>query len=133
MAEPTLEAAKKIVPMIRANLDKIGSDCQLPPDLAKAMNDAGLLRLYAPKVLGGPELDPISAFHVVEEIGKVDGSAGWCSFNGTALTSSVSRITMDAAKELFGDPPNVSASGSARPQGTAKATDGGYIINGRCN
>ena len=131
MAEPTLEAARNIVPMIRANLDKIDSDCQLPPDLAKSMNDAGLLRLYVPKVLGGPELDPVSAFHVVEEIGQVDGSAGWCSFNGTALTASVSRISVDAAKELFGDPPNVSASGSARPQGTAKITDGGYIINGR--
>ena len=131
MAETLLEAAKSIVPMIRANLVKIDSDCQLPPDLAKTMNDAGLLRLYVPKALGGPELDPVTAFHVVEEIGKVDGSAGWCSFNGTALTASVSRITMDAAKELFGDPPNVSASGSARPQGTAKVTDGGYVINGR--
>ena len=133
MAETVLEAARKVVPMIRANLDKIDSDCQLPPELAKTMNDAGLLRLYVPKVLGGPELDPVTAFHVVEEIGQADGSAGWCSFNGTALTAAVSRITMDAAKELFGDPPDVSASGSARSGGTARVTDGGYIISGRWN
>ena len=131
MPDSLLDAAEKIIPMIRANLDKIDSDCQLPSDLAKSMNDAGLLRLYVPKVLGGPELDPLSAFRVVETIGKVDGSAGWCSFNGTALTAGVSRITVEAAKELFGDPPNISASGSARPLGTATVTDGGYMINGR--
>jgi len=133
MAESLLEAAKKLSPMIKANLDRIDSECQLPADLAKTMNDQGLLGLYVPKVLGGPELDPIAAFHVVEEISSADGSAGWCSFNGTALTSSVSRLSAEAAKELFGDPPNVSASGSARSGGTAKITEGGYVVSGRWN
>ena len=133
MAETLLEAAKKLVPMIRANLDRMDSECQLPPELAQAMNDQGLLRLYVPKVLGGPELDPLTAFHVVEEISRADGSAGWCSFNGTALTAASSRISIQAAKELFGDPPDVSASGSARSGGTAKVTQGGFIVSGRWN
>ena len=111
MPDSLLDATEKIIPMIRANLDKIDSDCQLPSDLAKSMNDAGLLRLYVPKVLGGPELDPLSAFRVVETIGKVDGSAGWCSFNGTALTAGVYRFTVEAAYEVFGDPAKISASG----------------------
>ena len=133
MAETLLDVAKKLAPMIRANLDRIDSECQLPPELAQAMNDQGLLGLYVPKALGGPELDPLTAFHVVEEISKADGSAGWCSFNGTALTAASSRITIQAAKELFGDPPDVSASGSARSGGTAKVTQGGYIVAGRWN
>ncbi|MEE3249343.1 MAG: acyl-CoA dehydrogenase family protein, partial [Chloroflexota bacterium] len=111
----------------------IDSDCQLPPDLAKAMNDEGLFRLYVPKVLGGPELDPITAYHVVEDISRADGSAGWCSFNGTALTAAVSRISVKAAKELFGDPPDVGGSGSARSGGTARVTEGGYVVSGRWN
>ena len=133
MAEDLLEAAKNLAPMIRANLGRIESECQLPPELAAAMAEKGLLGLYVPKCLGGPQLDPITAFHVVEEISKVDGSAGWCSFNGTALTSAVSRITVAAAKELFGDPPEVSGSGSARSGGTAKLTAGGYVVSGRWN
>ncbi|HCL25234.1 MAG TPA: hypothetical protein DHW65_02655 [Dehalococcoidia bacterium] len=128
---PTFAAAKNIVPMIASNVEQIASECSLPPVLSKIMNDAGLFRLYVPKILGGPELDPISAFYVVELIGKTDGSAGWCSFNGTALTSAVSRLSVEAAKELFGDPPDVSASGSARSSGTAKVVDGGYLVNGR--
>ena len=133
MPHSMLDAAKKITPIIKDNLDRIDSDCQLPPELAKAMNDEGLFRLYVPKVLGGPELDPITAYHVVEEISRADGSAGWCSFNGTALTAAVSRISVEAAKELFGDPPDIGGSGSARSGGTARVTEGGYVVSGRWN
>ena len=133
MPENMLEAAKSMLPMIRANLSQIDSECQLPADLAEAMAEKGLFGLYVPEVLGGPELDPITAFPVVEAISRVDGSAGWCCFNGTALTSAVGRITVEAAKELFGDPPSVRASGSARSGGTATVTPGGYILSGRWN
>ena len=133
MAETLLEAAKKFVPMIRADLDRIDSECQLPPELAEAMAQKGLFGLYVPRSLGGPEADPITAFPVVEEISRADGSAGWCCFNGTALTAAVSRISVEAVKELFGDPPDIRGSGSARSGGTAKLTDGGYMLNGRWN
>ena len=128
-----IDAAKSLVPSIYANLERIDSECQLPPDLAAAMAREKLFGLYVPKCLGGPELDPITAFHVVEEISKTDGSAGWCSFNGSAVTSAVSRLSVEAAKELFGDPPDIRGSGSARPEGTAKLTSGGYVISGRWN
>ncbi|MDA0263232.1 MAG: acyl-CoA dehydrogenase family protein [Chloroflexi bacterium] len=133
MAENLLDAAKHFVPIIRANLERIDSDRQLPERLAMDMAKKGLFGLYVPKVLGGPESDPITAFHVVEEISQADGSTGWCSFNGTALTSSVSRISIQAAKELFGDPPDIRGSGSARSGGTAKVAEGGYIVTGRWN
>lgn len=133
MAKTLLQSAKKLLPLIRANLDRIDSECQLPPELAEAMSQKGLFGMYVPKALGGPESDPITAFHVVEAISSVDGSTGWCSFNGTALTAAVSRITIAAAKELFGDPPEVSGSGSARSGGTATVVDGGYTVTGRWN
>lgn len=133
MAENLLDAAKNLVPLIIANLDQIDSECQLPLELAEVMAQKGLFSLYVPKSLGGPELDPVTAFYVVEEISKADGSTGWCSFNGTALTAAVSRITVAAAKELFGDPPDIRGSGSARSGGTAKLTEGGYFVSGRWN
>ena len=36
-------------------------------------------------------------------------------------------------KRFFGDPPEILGSGSARPEGTATVTEGGYLINGRWN
>ena len=128
-----IAAAKKIAPEIVENLDRIDADRQLPAELAGKMAEKGLFGLYVPRELGGPETDPITAFQVVEEIAQADGSAGWCVFNGAAVSSAVVRISKKAAKEIFGDPPCILGSGSARAGGTAKITDGGYIVSGRWN
>ena len=132
-ASELIASAKKIAPEIVANRDKIEAERQLPPDLAAKMAEKQLFGLYVPRELGGPETDPITAFHVVEEIAQADGSTGWCVFNGTAVSSAVVRISPKAAKEIFGDPPCVLGSGSARAGGTAKVTEGGYIVSGRWN
>ena len=133
MPEDLVRVAQCLVPDILSNVDRIDEECQLPPELADRMAKHRLFSLYAPAELGGPELDPLTAFRVVETISHADGSAGWCIFNGTAITAAVSRLTPKAAIELFGDPPNLLGSGSARPEGTATIADGGYIINGRWN
>ena len=133
MPEDLVAVARNIVPEIRSNLDRMDAECQLPPELAARMARHRLFSLYAPQELGGPELDPLTAFRVVETISQADGSAGWCVFNGSAITAAIARLTPDAAVELFGDPPNLLGSGSARPEGTATVTDGGYLINGRWN
>ena len=132
-AEDLVQAAKRIAPEIVANRDRIDAECQLPSDLAADMADNGLFGLYVPRELGGPQTDPVTAYHVVEEIAQADGSAGWCVFNGAAVSSAVARISPKAAKEIFGDPPAVLGSGSARAGGTAQITDGGYIVSGRWN
>lgn len=133
MSEDLVRVAESFVPEILANLDRIDAECQLPPDLADRMAAHNLFCLYAPQALGGPELDPLTAFRVVETISQADGSAGWCVFNGSAITAALARLTVDAVKEIFGDPPAMLGSGSARPEGTATITEGGYIVNGRWN
>ena len=133
LAGDLVDAAKRIAPKIVANRDRIDLECQLPYELASEMADMGLFGLYVPRELGGPETDPATAFHVVEAIAQADGSAGWCVFNGAAVSSAVARLTPKAAKEIFGDPPVVLGSGSARAGGTAKLTEDGYIVSGRWN
>ena len=133
MPEDLVRVAQNLVPEILANLDRIDAERQLPPDLAHRMAAHNLFCLYAPQALGGPELDPLTAFRVVETISQADGSAGWCVFNGSAITAALARLTADAVKEIFGDPPAMLGSGSARPEGTATIAEGGYIINGRWN
>ena len=132
-ASGLIQAARNFVPEIIANRDRIDAERQLPRDLAEKMASEQLFGLYVPKELNGPETDPITAYHVCEEVAEADGSAGWCVFNGTAVSSAVVRISPKAAKEIFGDPPVVLGSGSARAGGTAKVTDGGYIVSGRWN
>lgn len=133
MADNLIDAAKSLVPLIQSSLDRLDAERQLPAELASAMATKQMFGLYVPKELGGPEADPITAFRVVEEIAQVDGSVGWCVFNGSTVSSAVARLSPRAAKELFGDPPVVLGSGSARPEGTAKRTEGGYLVTGRWN
>ena len=128
-----VKVAKKLVPEIVANRERIETERQLPPELASVMADQGLFSMYVPGELGGPESDPVTAYHVVEEIAQADGSTGWCVFNGAAVTSAVARLSPKAAREIFGDPPVVLGSGSARVGGTARIVDGGYIVSGRWN
>ena len=128
-----IAAAKSLAPEIVASRDRIDIERQLPVELAEKMAEKQLFGLYVPRELNGPETDPVTAFHVVEEIAKADGSVGWCVFNGTAVSAAVARLSPKAAKEIFGDPPVVLGSGSARAGGTAKITDGGYIVSGRWN
>lgn len=133
LAGNLVEAAKRFAPEIAANRDLIEAECQLPAKLAQDMADRGLFGLYVPRELGGPETDPITAFHVVEEIAQADGSAGWCVFNGAAVSSAVARLSPKAVREIFGDPPVVLGSGSARAGGTARVVEGGYVVSGRWN
>lgn len=128
-----IDAARSIAPQVAAHRERIEAEGQLPPELAAAMAEKHLFGLYIPKDLGGPEADPVTAFQVVEEIAQADGSAGWCVFNGTAVSSAVARLSPRAAREIFGDPPAVLASGSARAGGTAQSAAGGYIVSGRWN
>ena len=120
MADNRSDIATSMIPRIQSSLDRIDSERQLPSELASAMAQKHLCGLYVPKELGGPETDPITAFRVVEKIAQVDGSVGWCVFNGTAVSSAVTWLSPRAATELFGDPPFVRGSGSARAGGTAK-------------
>ena len=71
-----IAAAKSIAPEIVANRDRIDNERQLPADLAAKMAEKQLFGLYVPRELGGPETDPVTAFHVVEEIAQADGFGG---------------------------------------------------------
>ena len=126
-------AAKALVPQIRAARDEIQSKTRLPDSLTKPMAEAGLFQLYVSKAIGGPEVDPISAFRAVEELSKVDGSVGWCSFVANSIAMYTAWLPADLSLGLFAQPLDIRAAGSFRPTGQATAADGGYNIGGRWN
>ena len=97
------------------------------------MAQAGLLQLYVPRAIGGPEIDPITAFLAVEELTKLDGSVGWCSFVASALSIYADWLPADLGRELFGQPIDIRVAGSFRPTGHATADAGGFKIGGRWN
>ena len=77
-------AAKGLVPLILASRDEGERIRRVPPEVAKALAAAGLLQMFLPRSMGGPELAPLTVFRAIEEISKADGSIGWCAMIATA-------------------------------------------------
>jgi len=126
-------AAMRLAPAVRAARDEAEQTRQTPPALAAEITSAGIYQMYLPRSMGGPETPPLTAFRVVEELSKVDGSVGWCAMIATALSMNVGRLPVDVGRELAGTPADYRGAGSARPGGRAWEVPGGYRVKGRWN
>jgi alkylation response protein AidB-like acyl-CoA dehydrogenase len=130
MSDDVITAAINLAPQIRALRHELDETRHLPSSLAHTMAEAGLFQLHVPRAIGGPEYPPLTAFRVIEEISKVDGSVGWCAMIATAISLSTGWLDPDVGRTLFGQPPDVRLAGSIRPEGHAYAVDGGFRVRG---
>jgi alkylation response protein AidB-like acyl-CoA dehydrogenase len=126
-------AARKLAPAVRAARDQAEQMRQTPPGLAAEITRAGIYQMYLPRSMGGPETPPLTAFRVVEELSKADGSVGWCAMIATALSMNTARLPAEVGRDLAGTPADYRGAGSARPGGRAWAVPGGYRVKGRWN
>lgn len=124
-------AAKRLRPQIVAARQEIERSRRLPAQLVSDMDAADLFRAYVSRDVGGPEVDPMTAFRVVEEVSRADGSVGWCCFVAGSLGLFTGWLDTVTAREMFGEPCTLRGSGSFRPLGTARAVEGGYQVSGR--
>jgi indole-3-acetate monooxygenase len=106
------------------------ADRRLPDELARALAEAGLFKLLVPRVLGGLELDPLTAAEVVEAAARIDGSVGWAVMIGSQSAWFASYLPWPVADRVLG-PADATLAGVLRPGGTAVAVDGGYRVSGR--
>lgn len=125
-----LSAARALEPLVAASRDRFDLDRQLPTPLVDAMASAGLFRMWLPKAIGGTETPPVEMLTVLEEMGRQDGSAGWC----TAIPGGYARLAgamdEDAAREVF-DTGHGALVGSLNPTGKAVIVPGGCRVTGR--
>lgn len=126
-------AARQLLPGIAAARDEAQRLRQVPPSVADVLDKAGLYRMYLPRSLAGPELQPSTVFEVIEELSSADGSIGWCLMNANLFALTTGWLEPEAGRQIVGEPPNLRAAGSLRPQGRAWPVDGGYRIEGRWN
>ena len=128
-----LAAARSLCPEARAASAEAETLRQTPPELAAKITAAGIYQMYLPRSMGGPETPPLTAFQVVEELSKADGSVGWCAMIATALSMNVARLPVEVGRELAGTPADYRGAGSARSGGGAWAVPGGFRVKGRWN
>jgi alkylation response protein AidB-like acyl-CoA dehydrogenase len=129
--DPTiLHQAIGLAPQIRLASEEIEQGRRIPPPLAASMKEAGIFGMVIPRAWGGPELDPMTQFRVIEALAMEDGSVGWCAMIGCDTGYISAFLDQDVARAMFTD--LLSAMGAAAtPTGTATPVPGGYRVSGR--
>src|SRR4029450_6840711 len=100
-----LDAARKLVPMIRSCADQIEAERELPRPLFEALADAGLFPLAFPRALGGAEIGLAAYVQVLEEIGRADASTGWIVNQCAIFATYAARMPRDVARLIWLDTP----------------------------
>jgi alkylation response protein AidB-like acyl-CoA dehydrogenase len=126
-----LTAVRDLEPLIRAHADAAERDRRQVPEVVTALAQAGIFRLYTPRALGGFEVDPLTFYHVVEAIARIDGSTGWCAFIAGCNPLLGAFLADEAAEQVFGSDPHAITAGVVHPYGKAVLSAHGYRVSGR--
>ena len=128
-----VQATRALMPRIRECADQIEREGRLPAELVRALAEAGVFRMLAPRAIGGAEVDPLTQLEVVETLSQADGSVGWCAMIGSGGGWMTAFLPREVGYELVGrDPYFVQAGSLGLPPGArAVAVDGGYRVSGR--
>jgi indole-3-acetate monooxygenase len=127
---PVLHAAIGLTEQIRVASDEIERSRRLPPGIAAAMKDAGVFGMAMPRVWGGPELDPLTQFRVIEALAMADASVGWCAMIGCDGGYITAFLDQEIARRMYPDP-LVATGAAATTTGKAIRVPGGYRVSGR--
>jgi len=124
-----LQAVREIEPILRQYAAEAEQERKLSVPVAKAIQDAGLYRMWRPKVLGGFELDPVSGLRVIEAVSRIDSAAGWNLQIAVAHDLFAPWFGDKAAAEIFHA--DAIPVGAFNPPRLAIPVEGGYRISGR--
>src|ERR1700687_3731937 len=117
-------AARNLAPLIFAAREEGERIRHVPPEIANALAEAGVLQMYLPRSMGGPELDPLTAFQAIEELSRAARSIGWCAMIATNISLFTGWLSADVGRHFSGQPADFRGAGSLRPLGRAHAVEG---------
>lgn len=131
-AQPVVQAAAALRPVLRGYQEAIEREQRLPKALVEQLRAAGFYRLVIPRALGGLQADPLTYLRVVELLAEGVGSVGWNIANN-GIGQLVTLGLPDAGvHEIYAHGADTVIAGTAvQGGGQAVAVEGGYRVNGR--
>jgi alkylation response protein AidB-like acyl-CoA dehydrogenase len=124
-----VDSIRKTLESCSENAERLGF---YPERGWRAMQESGLLKMKAPRAVGGFEAHPLTQLEVIEEISSIDGAAGWTYMIGVASLGLAGGWLPEESLEAFfvgGQLPRTAM--MAAPMGVATPVDGGFRITGR--
>jgi alkylation response protein AidB-like acyl-CoA dehydrogenase len=125
-----LHAAIGLAAQIREASEEIEQARRIVPRIATAMKEAGIFAMPMPRAWGGPELDPLSQFRVIEALAMANASVGWCAMIGCDGGYMTAFLDDAVGRAMYPDM-LVATAAAGTTTGQAKRAPGGYRVNGR--
>ncbi len=127
-----IERARALKPLVAEASDEIERIRQLPDPVFKALSEAGMFHMMAPKSIGGGEVHPAIYGQALEQIAQGDASTAWSIGQNSGCSMSSAYLAPEIARECFAPPHGILAWGPFAPTtGKAIAVDGGYKVTGK--
>ena len=121
----------QLSPRLAANAGACDRERKVVADSMRAMVDAGMFRVPQPARVGGYELSLRTLADAVTGLSEACPSSGWVLMVMGAHHWCMGSFPEAAQDEVFGNGRDGLVAGTLSWQGTAKAVDGGYRVNGR--
>lgn len=126
-----LDAARKLVPALRARAEQADRDLKIPDETVADMQEAGLFQAMQPKRFGGYELDPRAFFDIQMILAQGCMSTAWIYGVMGVHPWQLARYPVEAQEEVWGDDPKTLIGSTYMPVAKVTEVDGGYQISGR--
>jgi hypothetical protein len=93
-------AAQALTQLIEDNREALTKGPDLSPALADVLIQAGLMQLWVPRALGGPETGPLEFVRAIEA-GQLDGAVAWCAMISSATSRMSGLIAAEPMRRLM--------------------------------
>lgn len=123
--------ARELGPVLAAGAGESDRAGRLARTSLGALRDAGFLRLYVPRALGGLELDPLSHAQVQEELARHDSAAAWILQAAGSSAWWCSRLPAETVDEIYATGADQVIAVSFAEPVEAEPVDGGLRISGQ--
>ena len=125
------ETIHEIGPLLNAKVDEEEANRRISESSLNALREAGLLRLFLPKSLGGIEAEPLTVAKAVEAVSLHNATAGWTMMVANVSSWWCARLSAQGVEEVYADGADTFMAGAFHPPMKATPVKGGYRINGR--
>lgn len=130
-SEEILAGVDELIPAVRERAAATAESGKIPNDTISSLKELGFFRMFRPTRLHGIAVPWGTQIEAARRLSRVCGSTGWIAAIVPTHNILAGRFPKPAHDEVWGSPDDVFiATGSARLRGSAKAVEGGYIIEG---
>jgi alkylation response protein AidB-like acyl-CoA dehydrogenase len=131
-AQPLVQAAIALRPLLASRHDEIERAARLPDDVVGQLHAAGFYRLTIPRALGGLQVDPLTYLRVVECLAEGAASVGWNIANNGVIQLVTLGLPDAGVAEIYDGAADLVVAGTAvQGGGRAVPVEGGYRVSGR--